>query len=560
MDPSLPPKKWIIKNLDISRSVIDVILDNRNLPADHMEPFRLSEKMHDPYLLPDMDKGVQRILKAIDSNEKIVIFGDYDVDGITSTALMLYFFKAINYPVQYLVPNREKDGYGLRPAGVDTANAMAAKLIITVDNGISANDSIDYANSLGIDVVVTDHHLQEGDLPNAVAVINPNRNDSTYPFKSICGVTVAFKLAYALGAKLMSEENYKKFLLNHLDLVAIGIIADVMPLMDENYAFVKFGLKVLANTKKPGLIELKKVSGVKSNTITPITIGYFLAPRLNAAGRMGDASISVDLIVEESSVRAKQLALELDSLNRERQTLQHSYLENAMDSMQDFENTNDKVIIVENEDWQAGLIGLVSGKLKEHFCRPALAFTRDANGNFVGSARSIEAFHVTEALTHFNHYFLNYGGHHKAAGLTVPAENYPIFKQEFIAYVNEKLADESLVPELIVDSVVDIDQINETVAQQIQEIGPFGEINPEPFLLIKDTIIRDIRIMSNGKHLKFFIQKGNRMFECLWWGGGNYKDFLRLGSACDLVFKMNINIFQGTPRLQLTIEDAEIKN
>lgn len=560
MQSTLPLKIWKIKNSDTSLSIIDVILRNRQLPDDHMEPFRLSEKLHDPYLLPDMEKGVERILKAIHENEKIVVFGDYDVDGVTSTALMLYFFKAINYPVNYIVPNREQDGYGLKIGGVDKANALAAKLIVTVDNGISANEAIEYANSLGIDVVVTDHHLQEGDLPPAYAVINPNRTDSTYPMRQICGVTVAFKLTHALGMKLLNEDEYKQFLISHLDLVAIGIIADVMPLRDENYALVKFGLKVLVNTKKPGLIELKKVSGIKTGTITPITIGYFLAPRLNAAGRMGEASIAVDLLVEESLTKARSIALQLDELNKERQTLQYSYFEAAINSINGTDKEDDKVIIVENDEWQAGLIGLVSGKLKEQFCRPALAFTRDTDGNFVGSARSIEAFHVTEALTLFNHYFVNYGGHHKAAGLTIPAENYSIFKEEFISYVNGVLADETFSPELDIDSIVEVNQINERVSHQIQEIGPFGEMNPEPFLLLLNGRIRDIRLMSDGRHLKFYVEKANRIFECLWWSGGVYKDDIRLGSECDLVFRMNINVFQGTPRLQLTIEDVKINN
>ncbi len=560
MENSLPRKLWKIKNEDTSRSIIDVILENRNLPDDHMEPFRLTERMHAPELIPDMEKGVGRILDAINNNEKIVILGDYDVDGVTSTALMLFFFKAINYPVQYIIPHREKDGYGLKHTGVDRANAMAAKLIITVDNGISANEAIDYAASLGIDVVVTDHHLQEGELPNAAAVINPNRVDSKYPFKAICGVTVAFKVAWVLGQRLMSEDVYKKFLLSHLDLVAIGTIADVMPIRDENYALVKFGLKVLSNTKKPGLIELKKISGVRTNIITPITVGYFLGPRLNAAGRMDDASLSVDLLVEESSAHAKKLAQDLDALNRERQMLQRDYLENASNKIKATFEEDQKIIIVENEEWQAGLIGLVSGRLKEEFCCPALAFTRDVDGNFVGSARSIEAFHVTEALTLFNQYFLNYGGHHKAAGLTIPAEHFSVFKEEFINYVNEKLADADLTPELDVDSIVEIDQINERVAQHIQEVGPFGETNQEPVLLLKNGIVRDVRIMSDGRHLKFYVQKANIMFECLWWGGGHFKDDLRLGTNCDIAFRMNMNVFQGTPRLQLTIEDAQINN
>jgi len=499
----LPRKKWNVLNRDTSRSIIDIILENRELPLNHIETFKLSDRLHDPYLLPDMEKGVKRIMQAIEQGEKIVIFGDYDVDGITSTALMVHFFKRINHPIRYFVPNREKDGYGLRPDGVDQVVSLGGKLIITVDNGITSGDAINYAREKGIDVVVTDHHLQEGELPDAVAVINPNRTDSEYPFKTICGVTVAFKLAYALAKELMAEDEYKTFLMNQLDLVAIGTIADVMPLRDENFAFVKFGLKVLSNTRKPGLIELKRISGVKGKTITPISVGYFLAPRLNAAGRMEEASISIELLTTDSQEQAAQIAAELDMLNRRRQNLQSDYLENALNNLAIKDMPADKVIFVENEDWQAGLIGLVSGKLKEMYSRPAFVFTRDEQGNFVGSARSIEAFHVTNSLTKFSKYFLSYGGHHKAAGLTVRAEEFSQFKTEFIQYANDTLTDEELVSEIVIDSVIDSEQMNLNTARMIQEIGPFGETNSEPLFIIEDVFIRDMMTLSNGRHILY---------------------------------------------------------
>lgn len=560
MELSLPKKKWHISNSDTSRSVVDVILENRNLPANHMDHFRLTDRMHDPMLLPDIEIGTKRILTAVKENQKILIFGDYDVDGVTSTALMVYFFRTINYPVQFSVPNREKDGYGLRKAAVDFAREKEIDLIITVDNGISANEAVDYANSLGIDVVVTDHHLQEGPLPNATAVINPNRNDSEYPFKSICGVAVAFKVLHVLGQNLLSEDGYKQFLLNHLDLVAIGTIADVMPLKDENYAFVKFGLKVLSSTKKPGLVELKKSAGVRTNKITTITVGYFLAPRLNAAGRMDDASVAVKLLLEEDYNKAKSLASDLDFFNRERQLLQRRYLDEATQKIESSFCEEQKILIIENSDWQSGLIGLVSGRLKEKFNRPAIAFTNDSDGNFIGSARSIEAFHITEALTCYKELFVNYGGHHKAAGLTISADNFDHFKEIFTTYVNEKLANVELISELWIDTVVDYDQVNEKTAQDIQEVGPFGEANTEPILCLNGGTLQDMRMLSDGKHIKFYIKKANKVFECLWWNGGAYKEMLVLGNKYDIVFKMNINVFQGTPRLQLTIEDMQFSH
>lgn len=293
-------KKWKILSRDASQSIIDIILKNRNLPPNHMDPFRLSERMHDPYLLPDMKKGVERILKAIKNEERILIFGDYDVDGITSTAIMVYFFRKINYPVEFMLPHREKDGYGLRPTSIEEISKKNIQLVITVDNGISSLEAIVLAKQKNIDVLVTDHHLQEAELPAAVAVINPNRTDSEYPFKTICGAAVAFKLIYALAQKLMPEADYKDFLMNQLDLVAIGTIADVMPLRDENYALVKFGLKVLSATHKPGLIELKKISGVKEKKVTPVTVGFFLGPRLNAAGRLESAETALKLLISPS--------------------------------------------------------------------------------------------------------------------------------------------------------------------------------------------------------------------------------------------------------------------
>lgn len=556
----LPGKVWEILNQDTNRSIIDVILENRNLPASHLDPFKLSERMHSPYLLPDLKPGIARILRSIQQGENIIIFGDYDVDGITSTALMVYFFRKINYPVKYILPDRDKDGYGLRISSIDQIAALDVKLIITVDNGISSNDAIDYANTLGIDTVITDHHLQEGELPNAVAVINPNRNDSLYPFKSICGAVVTFKLIYALCEKLLEENETKQFLLNHLDLVAIGTIADVMPLRDENYALVKFGLKTLSNTRKPGLIELKKISGIKGKNITPISVGYFLSPRLNASGRLEKATLSVELLITESSEEAYQLSAYLDKLNRKRQLLSADYLNFALDAIPEDKDDLPKIIFVENDEWQAGLIGLVSGQLKERFGRPAFAFTKDENGNYIGSARSISEFHITNALSHFNHYFINYGGHQKAAGLTVEGNRYDQFKNEFIKYAEELINENDLIPKLTIDSIVDIDQINLSTARAIIDIGPFGETNQEPVLLIRNVIIKDIILLSRDKHIKLYIQKGNQLFECVWWNSGAFKDHLAFGAQMDIAFKLNVNNWQGTERLQLTIEDLMNSN
>jgi single-stranded-DNA-specific exonuclease len=300
---------------------------------------------------------------------------------------------------------------------------------------------------------------------------------------------------------------------------------------------------------------LKRISGVKNKVVTPISVGYFLAPRLNASGRLEEADLSVKLLISESENEARDLAAYLDKLNRKRQSLQNDYLTNALDSLKTTPQDIGKVIFVENEDWQAGLIGLISGQLKERFSRPAFAFTRDESGNYVGSARSIDAFHVTNALTKFSRYFLNYGGHHKAAGLTVIPDKFQEFKKEFMTYAAEVIDDDDLVPELVIDSVVDIDQINLNTARIIQDVGPFGETNPEPVFVMEDVLVRDMMTMSNGKHLKLHVQKSNQIYECVWWNAGELKDEILFGMQAAVAFRLNINNWQGTERLQLSLED-----
>ncbi len=555
---------WKILNTDTSRSVVDVILENRSLQPDHMDHFKLSERMHNPYLLPDMKKGVDRVLQAMENKEKIAIFGDYDVDGVTSTALMINFFRRIDYPVQYILPHRERDGYGLRKSGIERAENFGASLIITVDNGITSGDAVEYAALKNIDVVITDHHLQEEGLPEAIAVINPNRIDSEYPFKTICGVVVAFKLVQALSEKLVpykfsSDADYKQFLLDQLDLVAMGTIADVMPLQDENYALVKFGLKVLAQSKKPGLIALKKISRVDNRNVSPISVGFFLGPRLNAAGRIAQADISLKLLISETPEAASNYAQKLDEINNKRQTMQTQYLKYAMDNLSARENIG-KIIFIENEEWQSGLIGLVSGHLKEQYNRPVIAFTKNSDGDYVGSGRSVGSFHITDALSGFSKYFINYGGHQKAAGLTVFADKFQQFKEEFIEYAEKNITGNEFGIKLVVDSVVDIDQLNMQTAKMIQEIGPFGEANPEPVLVMKNVIIKEKKLLSKDKHLKIQTQKGHNLYECIWWRNAQYYHDLYLGESVDIAFHLNVNSWQGVDRLQLTVADIRKKD
>ena len=554
----LPLKRWKVLNTDADKSLIDVLLANRNLPLIHLDKFKLSDKLHDPYLLEDMDKAVSRILEAIKNNEKIAVYGDYDVDGVCSTVLMVKLFQKLNYEIKYFLPDREKEGYGLKIAGIDEALKNNIDLLITVDNGISSQEAINYANEKGLEVIITDHHLQEGELPAAYAVVNPNRKDSKYPFKGICGAGVVYKLIHAIGQKVLDTDNFKNFMLLNLDLVCMATIADMVPLIDENYAICKFGLKSLEETMRPGLVELKKISGVLGKNITPITIGFYLAPRINAAGRLKHASLAVDLLLSETIEQAKKFVNELNNLNLKRQSLQKTYLDAVISEIENEGIENKKILIVENESWSPGLIGLISGRVKEKYYLPAFAFTTDKDGNFVGSARSIDNFNITKALTKLNHLFINYGGHEKAAGVTIPADNFNQFKQEITKYAKENISESDLVQDLTVDSYVGPEQLNESMIQMIGKIGPFGEANPEPVIAMEKVKIVDIMLIGQGKHLKLFVTKGSQEFECIWWQQGELKNLIRFGMTVNIAFKPLVNIWNRSKKIQFVIEDMQI--
>ncbi len=552
---SLPLKKWNILNEDHTQPLVQVLIKNRGLAENHLEKFRLSERLHDPHLLKDMDVAVERILRAVNAGEKIAVFGDYDVDGVTSTAMMIKFFEKIQYPVSFYLPHREKDGYGLRPPSVQQALDDKTDLLITVDNGITSNDAVDLANENGMDVIITDHHVKEGELPGALAVVNPNRKDSKYPFRGICGAGVVYKLFHALGQKLFAEDDWKSFMITQLDLLTIATIADVVPLIDENYAIVKFGLQSLTRTKRPGLVELKRISGVLGKSISPMMVGYYLGPRLNAAGRLESAELALRLLLSRSLEEAAPLAKALDKLNQQRQKTQEKCLKKAEKDIDDNNQLENRVLIVFDENWEPGLIGLISGRLKERYYRPALAFTRDADGNYVGSGRSIESFNITEALTKFNKMFLNYGGHKKAAGVTVAAEYFTEFIREFTGFANTVISDNDLTPDLTIDSVIAADQLNKSTVELIEAMGPFGEGNPDPVLMLRGAWLKDVILMSNGLHLKLLFELSGNVFEAVWWRQGEQSRFVRLGADYDIAFKPGINTWNGREKLQLVIED-----
>jgi single-stranded-DNA-specific exonuclease len=470
---------------------------------------------------------------------------------------MVKLFQKLDCPVQYILPSRQTDGYGLQVSSVKKVEEYKTQLLITVDNGIAAIDAVKAANEKGIDVVILDHHGQEGELPDALAVVNPNRKDCTYPFKGLCGAGVVYKLFHALGEKLFNEDDFKNFMLMHLDLVAMATIADVVPLKDENYALVKFGLKSLTKTMRPGIVELKRISGLISKEITPTAVGFYLAPRINVAGRLKSADIALNLLLSDSREKAFEVAGTLNNLNTQRQKIQENYINQALDLVEKDGMKENRVYLVKGEDWEPGLIGIVSGRLKDKYNRPVIAFTRDKDGNYVGSARSTENFHITEALGKYRHLYETYGGHQKAAGLTISEKNMPEFLREFTQYANSIIEDEHLKSSLIIDTIIQPEQLNTSVVKIIQNIGPYGEGNPEPVLILKNIRLRDIFPLSQGRHVKFVFQAQGRDFEAVWWRQGEMKDVVAFNHYYDVVFKPSINLWNGRENLQLVIEDMK---
>jgi single-stranded-DNA-specific exonuclease len=458
------------------------------------------------------------------------------------------------------LPNRQKDGYGLKKNGIEKAKEFNTQLLITVDNGISSVEAVEVANSAGIDVIIFDHHLQEGALPSAIAVVNPNRTDCDYPFKGLCGAGVVYKFFHAIGGSLFNEQEFKNFMLMHLDLVALATIADVVPLKDENYALVKFGLKSLNQTLRPGIVELKRISGLVGKEITPIAVGFYLAPRINAAGRLKKADLAVELLLSETRDKASELAGILNSLNNKRQKLQEKYINQALDTINNSGVKDNKAIIVSNEEWESGLIGIISGRLKDKYNKPVIAFTKDSDGNYVGSARSTDRLHITDALSQFNQLYVTYGGHQKAAGLTIADKNLPVFIEKFTEYANSMLKEDDIKPDLVIDSIILPEYLNESLVQIIQSIGPYGEENPEPVLLLEDASMREIFSLSQGQHLKLIVQVGYCDFECVWWRKGELKNNITFNTHFDIAFKPSINLWNGKKSLQLVVEDIKESN
>lgn len=511
----------------------------------------LSE-LHDPLLMKDMDRALERVSKALVNREPVAVYGDYDVDGTTSAALLCLFFKEIGVEVTPYIPDRLSEGYGLNADAIRKLAAFGVKLIITVDCGSSNNAEIELASSLGVDVVVTDHHEISGDAPRAAAVLNPKQKGCAFPFKGLAGVGVAFNLIMALRSNLREKGWFASSappnLKRYLDLVAIGTVADLVPLMDENRIFVSYGLKELENTERPGLKALIEISGLRARPDAD-SIAYQIAPRINAAGRVASASTALRLLVTTDGAEAASLASELDRENCARQKMETETLEEALAML---EGHTDRGIVLFSEKWHSGVIGIVASRLVDRFSKPSVLIALD-NGVGKGSARGIRSFDMLEGLKSCSGLLDRFGGHKAAAGLTVSIGNLAAFRDEFIRYANGKLTDDDLMPEINLDAVVALDEVNTRLIAEIGSLAPFGQSNREPLLCLSDAQIVGTEVVGN-RHLRLKVRHGSCSRSAIGFGLAALHPMRGEGYA--LAFSPYIDEWQGSRTLRLRVKDV----
>ena len=557
-------KKWILKEFDKARVVeisknfnisplTAIILYNRGIREDgQIKDFlaRDLSGMHDPFLMKDMDKAVERILLAKKNNEKITIYGDYDVDGITSIAILYKYLKNMGLEVGFYVPDRMVEGYGVNKDALDKIKADGTAVIITVDTGITAIEEADYAKSIGIDFIITDHHECKESIPDVYAAIDPKRKDCEHPFKSLAGVGVVFKLIQALD----SSEPIENLMDEYADLMCLGTVADISPLIDENRVIVTEGLKRFKTTKNIGLKALIDVS-TNGKAITTSTIGYTIAPRINASGRLGCASTSVELFLTEDEEEAAKLADSLCHENTLRQQTEQKMFKEALEYIEQHPGIkDDDILVIPHENWHHGIVGIVSSKITEKYYKPSILFAVDGD-SAKGSGRSIAGFNLFGALENCSGLLEKFGGHELAAGLTIKAENIEDFRKKINEYAKGRIEDMTLVPTISLDAQIKVPYITIDTVHDINKLQPFGVNNPTPSFSVRNIKIHRISVMSEGKHLRMTLYKDGKYLDTVGFGMGDYYSMFREGDYIDVAFALDINDYKGFQNVQLILKD-----
>ncbi len=537
--------------------IIAKVLANRgieSLKKSHNFFNPSNDQLHDPFMMKNMDMAVERISRNIQNEKPILVFGDYDVDGTTGASLLYLGLKDLNANVEYYIPHREKEGYGLSSGGIDYAQSMGADLLITCDCGINAFKPVDYANKRGIDIIITDHHIPDKKLPNACAVLNPKQKGCKYPFKGLCGCGVAFKLISALSEKCGTDGNVG---LNYLDLVALATSADMVPILDENRVLVYGGLDQLEQSESPGIRQLLVQTGLVGESLNVGKLVFGLAPKINAAGRMGDANRTVELLTTSDNLRAEELASILVRENKRRQQIQEHIVNDAIrlvHSQVDLENN--KVVIIGSRGWHPGVVGIVASRIKDEFSRPAIVISFDNGGIGKGSARSIPKLDLYDALSGASKFLEGYGGHPMAAGLTVREDKFENFKSLFLRNVNKILSDDDLIPVISIDGEMALTDINPRFMRFLEKLGPFGPGNMRPKFVSRNLAISgQPRLMGNGEHIRFIVSQNGRNYPAVGFKlSSHYEDLIR-GVPVDLAYVVEVNQWQGQSNIQLNVRD-----
>ncbi|MCL2820685.1 MAG: single-stranded-DNA-specific exonuclease RecJ [Oscillospiraceae bacterium] len=506
--------------------------------------------LFDPLLMADMDKAVVRINKAVSNGERIAVYGDYDVDGMTSCAILSIWLDSKNADFEIYIPERFNEGYGLNNSALSNLKEKGITLVITVDCGITAIEEAEFAKSIGLDLVITDHHECRGDLPDAVAVVDPKRPDCKYPYKSLAGVGVAFKLICALENDYQSDTIIKSY----CDLVALGTVADVMPVVGENRELIKLGLDILNRYPRPGFRSLLQEIGITPGTVTSSTIGFTLAPRLNAAGRMGQSELSVKLLLSKSYEDSEELAVELCRLNSERRSLEQEIYDEAI-AMLSGEAVPCEPIVLAQKGWYQGVTGIIAAKIAERYCVPAVIISIDEDGTGRGSCRSFGSFVLYDALCSCEDILLNYGGHEMAAGVTVAEENIDELRTRIVKYYNDNVT-AITKPGLKLDFEVEKPELL-TIQniEALEHLEPFGNGNPSPCLCILGAVLSSAQSIGDGKHSKLKIGKSGKNLDCIFFSVPTEDLGVSEGMTVDLAFEPQVNEFRGRSNVQLQLHD-----
>ena len=530
--------------------ILAKLLAFRNIDEDMIDTYLNGtlDDLRDPFLIKDMDKFTNRVKKAIENKEKICIYGDYDVDGITSIVIMYKFLTSLGADVTYYLPDRLVEGYGINKSAIEYIASIGVKLIITVDCGITAIEEVEYAKTFGIDTCITDHHECSDKLPNSYCIVNPKQKDDNFKFKMHAGVGVAFKCIEAL-AKIydLKKESY----LDYLDIVAIGTISDIVDLLDENRIISKYGLEKMKNTDNVGLKALLNIINFKE--IDSFMVSFGLAPRINACGRMGNAKVAVKLLLEQDEQKANKLAVELDQMNIKRQQIEKQIFDEAISQIEERKLQTKNSFVLYGESWHSGVIGIVASRLVNIYYKPVILLTKE-NGAIRGSGRCPAGFSLYDALSKCSSDLIQFGGHELAAGLSLKEEKIDDFTNSFESVASEysNIFSEQV---LDIDLEITLKDLNAQILKDIKKIKPCGQSNPSPIFLYRGLKVQAIRTIKDDKHLKFTLKDSSKLIDAVAFSQGDRRDEIKIGDKIDVICTVSVNTYNTPKTIELIIQD-----